>query len=288
MKTKLYTALAVALLGISATSCSDGGYWDEASFGKATYAFPKPVYTVTMLEGQELPEAFEVVMTRNNSGAEATVPVQATFSDAALSGDATVTFAAGSNTSVYKIKVGSTIAGGSTFKVNLKLADEYYSQVDTIHNKCLFTLNTALEWRDAGTASVYSEWAGNEAPVSVPVQIASNYVGQGKMYRLVSPYYHLEPDYAEEGYSLQFLLNDDNTPKGFSPTIQEMGEYDSSIGDLAVGLWSNGGQGTSFTLDGNTYTMLMQVCCNYGESGWYLAGMMEQLEFTWTPPTAGN
>lgn len=288
MKTKLYTALAVALLGISATSCSDGGYWDEASFGKATYAFPKPVYTVTVPEGQKVPASFEVVMTRNNSGAEATVPVVATFSNPLLSGASEVTFAAGSNTAVYTINVADNITGG-TSDVTIKIANDYYSQVDNIHNECVFTLNTPYKWESAGKAEVESDWAQNVGyPVEVPVQHATDYTGEGSLYRLQSLYYYLEPDYAEEGYGIQFVLNDDFTPNSVFPQFQLMGEENDSVGDLAFGWWSNGDNGSLFEQDGNTYLICGQVCARVGSETWSPVGYPEMIKFTWTPPTAGN
>ncbi|MDE7444052.1 MAG: hypothetical protein K2M65_07830, partial [Muribaculaceae bacterium] len=122
MKIKLYTALAIAAMAASMTSCGDA-YWEEGHPQGNTYAFPKPAYTVNIAEGAEVPTSFDVIMTRNNSGAEATITVDAVFSNPAISGPSTVTFAAGSNTGGYTISVDPNVPGGSTFTATLKLAD---------------------------------------------------------------------------------------------------------------------------------------------------------------------
>lgn len=281
MNIKSYAVMVLAAMAASMTSCNDE-YWDQDYPDGATYAFPKPVYTVNVAEGTEIPASYEIIMTRNNSGAEVSVPVEAKFSDPALSGAQSVTFAAGSNTAVYTINVDPAIPGGASFSVSLKLADDLYSKVDTLHNKCKFTLNTPYAWESAGKAAVMSAWAGNEAPVDVPVQRATNYAGTGVLYRLVSLYYYLEPDYADEGYGIQFLLDSDGAPMRYFPNIQEMGEGDNTNGDYALGCWADGAYGTSFTREGDTYTIVALLCTNKNTPSWYPTSSMEELSFTWT------
>ncbi|MDE7443393.1 MAG: hypothetical protein K2M65_04450, partial [Muribaculaceae bacterium] len=170
----------------------------------------------------------------------------------------------------------------------LKLADDLYSQLDTIHNKCQFKLVIPYMWENAGSAQVVSDWVGNmgdgetvaPSPIGVPVQRATNYVGNGQLYRLNSLYYYLEPDYAEEGYGIQFVLDTDGNPVKLNPAIQMMGESDPSYGDFALGCWGDGANNTFFTKDGDTYTIEAQVLCNDGTTSWYMTGMMEYIMFT--------
>lgn len=136
---KLYKSFLVvtALAGAMLTSCSDSGYWDEAtsadlgngktySFNNSTLQYEFPA--TEQLEGTDV----EIVITRGTTQGEVTLPITAVFSDdEALSGPESVTFADGSNTAAYPVHFNKELIPGKKLMVKLTI-DPKELGIDTI------------------------------------------------------------------------------------------------------------------------------------------------------------
>ena len=136
---KLYKSFLVvtALAGAMLTSCSDSGYWDEAtsadlgngktySFNNSTLQYEFPASE--SLVGQDV----EVLITRGTTEGEETIEVISLFSDdEAMSGPETVTFANGSNTAVYPIHFTKDINPGEKLQAMLVI-DPIQLGIDTV------------------------------------------------------------------------------------------------------------------------------------------------------------
>lgn len=279
-------------VALAMTSCGEGQYWDEASNPAEVYAFPKPTETLSVPADGVAPSTYEITVMRNTSGAAVTVPV--IFSEVnssgqevsvgLLSGADEVTFPAGSNKAVYTINIADGLSAGTTYYAKISLEDpevaDNQTQVDVNPNNKTFTfsISQAINWTAAGTAEAVSDWVGNTDPISIPVQYASNVVLSGgmKLYRLVSPYWVMEPDYAEEGYNLQFYVDADNNAASF-PSWQSMGEFQQGY-EFFIGCPAS--MGCSFTNDGDVYTLNGYIA--YGEGAPQAYYSPEVLVFQWS------
>ena len=139
MNMKLYKSFLVvtALAGAMLTSCSDSGYWDEAtsadlgngktySFNNSTLQYEFPA--TEQLEGTDV----EIVITRGTTQGEVTLPITAVFSDdEALSGPESVTFADGSNTAAYPVHFNKELIPGKKLMAKLTI-DPKELGIDTI------------------------------------------------------------------------------------------------------------------------------------------------------------
>lgn len=138
---KLYKSLlfATALVGGMLTSCSDSGYWNEASkadlglangttysFNNTTLAFE---YEATeLLEGTDV----EITVTRGTTEGTVTLPIAAAFSDdEALSGPESITFADGSNTAAYPVHFNKELMPGQKLQARLVISPEELG-IDTV------------------------------------------------------------------------------------------------------------------------------------------------------------
>lgn len=287
MKLNKITAYTAAFAALALASCTEGKYWDEASNPGEVYAFSKPAETVSVPASEEIPSSYEVVVSRNGSGAAVSVPVKFTAaqgSENVLSGASEVNFEAGSNSAVYTINIAPGAKAGVNYAASLQLAqpEDALLHVNANNLKFSFSLSQVLvlNWVDKGSALTYSDWAANSEPVQIPVQEATNWPVDGqRLMRLVSPYWYLEPDYADEGYNIQYYLDSEGNAAGMYAVYQEMGEeYEEGV-PFWFGCPAN--YGGYFTNEGNIYTMSGVV--GYGTSatsvspGWY-----ETIMFQWS------
>ena len=287
MKLNKITTYAAVLAAMSMVSCTEGKYWEEASNPGEVYAFAKPAETVSLLDSETIPSSYDVVVSRNNAGASVTIPVKFTASagsESVLSGPSEVTFESGSSSAVYTINIADGAKAGVNYGATLLLTqpEDALVHVNTSNLKYTFTLTKelVLNWQDNGVALTFSSWAGNESPVEIPVQEAVNWPVDGqRLMRLVSPYWYLEPAYAEEGYNVQYYLDADGNAAGMYATYQMMGEDYDGNSVLWFGCPAN--YGGYFANQDNIYTMNGVV--GYGTSaasvtpGWY-----ETLQFQWS------
>lgn len=227
----------LALAAVTLTSCSEGKYWNEATNIGEAVAFDKPNENVVIPDADEMPAFYDVTINRTVAGPEETYAVSFTDkSKGVLSGPAEVTFKAGEYTAIYRIAIDlSQVVKGVKYSAVLKLEQTQgvKIQVKPANLNMSFTIQheLILQWAAAGTASVYSTWANVEAAdaVEIPVDIATNYPdSKYTVYRLQSPYWYLEPEYAEKGYDIMFMLYAGSrmTPYGLYEDFQPIGEFD--------------------------------------------------------------
>lgn len=225
----------LALAAVALTSCSEGKYWNEASNIGEAVAFDKPNETVVIPDADEMPTFYDVPINRTVAGPEETFAV--TFTDKSkgiLSAPAEITFKAGEYTALYRISIDAAqIVKGVKYKavIGLEQPEDVKIQVKPENLKLNFTIEheLILQWASAGTATVYSKWADLDADsaVEIPVDIATNYPDpKYVVYRLVSPYWYMEPKYADEGYDILFMLYAGSrmTPYGLYEDFQPIGE----------------------------------------------------------------
>lgn len=126
---KLYKSLFIvaAIVGIVLTSCSEDGYWKEATpadrglINGTAFAFNSKTssytyYPADVTEGVNIP----VTITRGNTKGSFVLPVDAAFSDTSyLSGPDSVVFTEGSNSATYLIHIKKEIEIGKTVTANL-------------------------------------------------------------------------------------------------------------------------------------------------------------------------
>lgn len=271
------------LAAVALTSCSEGQYWDGPENAGEVYGFMKPAETISVPADGTMPSTITVSLSRNNAGPEATVAVKC--SSHTLTGPSTVTFPAGSASVDYVLTVPEGLKPGKTYTdtVSVELPKESLVHVNKNNLKCIINISQVLvlNWVDKGTAATLSGWAQNTEPISIPVQEATNYPEDNvRLMRLVSPYWHLEPEVAEEGANIQFLLDKDGNAVSMYSAWQYMGEYDSDNGYFYFGCPA--AYGGSFTNEGAIFVMngVVGTAPKLGSSvspGWY-----ETLQFSWS------
>ncbi|MDE5888367.1 MAG: hypothetical protein K2H46_12390 [Muribaculaceae bacterium] len=258
MKFNKFYILAAGV-ALALTSCGEGQYWNEASNPDVVYSFPKPAATISLLPEDQAPSTYTFLITRNNAGPAVTVPVDFSTSSDLLTGAEEITFAAGETSVEYTISIEDNILIGEKHIVTITLdtpdEDDNKTLVSIPDNnkKFTFTIGRDYTWLTMGTADVISSFAGNEEPEEVPFQQAKEYDEDGnKLLRLVSPYYAMDPDYSEDGVSIQFVVNADNDAVALYPAWQYTGESDSN-GYYFLG--TPDGYGDGFFNEGNIYTI---------------------------------
>lgn len=288
MKHNIFVAaLGSALLFLGA--CSEGQYWDEPSDFGSNPVFIKAAQTMTINVNDEIPSTVTVTLSRPEAGAALTIPVTVTPADNAsaqiFSGPEEITFEAGSYSVEYPITVvPENFTLGENYTVSLELAKPEEALVQRPAGNYKFTLKMMQDytWVDAGEAMCESAWVDNiEDPIPVPVQEAVEYAEAGqRLFRLVSPYYEMEPEAAEEGYNIQFIT----TTSGEAVTLPGWQE----IGEEYQGMWfylGIGYPGRSFFNEDTEYTIAGLMAYTDGREGEELhAYAYEIFIFDWTCP----
>lgn len=286
MKHNIFFAAAGAALLLTLGACSEGQYWEEPGNLGNVYAFPKPVQTLSYSKS-DVPTAISVMVNRTYAGAAVDVPVTfSTTDETAFSGPETVSFAAGATSAEYIITVAPENLNPGSNKVVIELDEPEGTLLQPNASNLSYTLNFTLDytWVSAGTAECVSAWVQNETPIKVAVEEAKEYSDEAgqRMFRLVSPYFVMEPEYAEEGYNIQFLTTAAGEAVTLNPTLQPIGEESD-------GLWfiigSYPGYGAFFS-NGDEYTIDSFVFYTEGRDGndLYILNFEEVLSFKWTCP----
>lgn len=257
---KLYKfAASLALLAAVLTSCSEGKYWDDVDVAVSYCSFPKSAVTVSIPATEAIPSTVDITVTRNSNQGEETFPVSFNSSSPLITGPASVTFPAGQSQTNYTISLAAGLKAGVNYTASLALTkpEGCVVTLPDANMACTFTLSKVLvlDWQPAGKALTQSlGWVDMDAPVEIPVQEAVNYPVDGqRLLRLESPYWYLEPDYAEQGANIQFLVDTDGNALGMYSAFQYIGEFDSEYGYFYFGCPK--GYGDGFYNQNDTYFM---------------------------------
>ena len=120
------------------------------------------------------------------------------------------------------------------------------------------SINIDYTWVGAGSCLMTSTWVGNSDPIRIKIQKAKEGTG---LYRLVSPYWVMEPDYCDEDIApsrhLQFVIDEEDGTAISVPTFIPLGEFNSSGAEYQWYFVTTGSLAgyCSFTNEGNTYTL---------------------------------
>ena len=246
-KSFLFSALAAT--AALATSCSDEGEWAAYPQDTAAYSFAQATNNYNLVPTDEIPDSIEVRVRRNNTGGEVTLPLIVEYSGSVLKADTLVTFAEGNNEATCFIHFLSEPVIGQTEEMTI--AFDTLTEVSVTGNASMtvsFLLN--YTWLPAGSCNFISGWEDTEGIVQI--QRANEY--EGNLYRLVSPYYVLAPDYCPNpGYHLQFYLDENYEPLGM-PRFQNIGE-ESSYGGYWTFYYNPSAEYCSFTREGTLFTI---------------------------------
>lgn len=277
---KLYKSLLLTTLAATAalvTACSDEGEWDAYSQKETAYSFAQAAGNYNFVPTDEIPDSFEVKIRRNNTQGEVTLPLIVEYDGNVLDVDTFVTFANGNNEATCFIRLNEPIIGQ---KEVMTIAFDTLTAVSLTGNASM-AVNFLLDytWLPAGSCNFISNWEGTEG--TVEIQQAAEY--DGNLYRLVSPYNVLAPDYCPNpGYHVQFYLDENYEPLGL-PTLQNIGEPASAGGYWT--LYYNPAQELgSFTREGTLFTISGAWACGVPLSLQYYATEM----FDWNNGYPGN
>lgn len=241
----------MAMLAVTSmfASCSEGQYWDEYTEEGATYSFNSVSSSLSYKPADTVPSEVTVTVIRKDAGAAETLPVTVEISGTALSAPAEVSFEAGKASAEYVISVGE-IATGTTHTAKISFDKELVSVSG--NSSYTLTMKKDYTWEAAGSCIMASDWAQTKAEVDI--EKAKEYTG-GHLYRLVSPYYVLEPNYCPKpGYHVQFYLDESYEPAGL-PRLQDIGEASSKGGNYHLFYFADGSYGCAFTREGDVFTI---------------------------------
>lgn len=285
----LNAALGSVLLLLGA--CSEGQYWEEPGDYGTTPVFPKPSQTMVFSVDDEIPTTMSVTVARATAGPAATVPVEIVANDASasvLSGPAEVTFEAGSSTAEYVISINpENMSLGTNYSIKLNLGQPENAPVKypAGNYSYTFTLMQDYKWVSAGTAKCLSLLVGNletEQTIDVQVQEAEGYDQEGqRLFRLVSPYYVMGLEKAQEGYNIRFITTDSGDALELGARWQEIGKKTEDNGNYYIG--TGYGDCGFFSEDGE-YLIYGVIAYDVpGEDGLYFDSY-EYFDFFWTCP----
>lgn len=281
MKLTNITASFAMLAAVALTSCSEGQYWDGPENAGEVYGFMKPAETISVPADGTMPSTITVSLSRNNAGPEATVAVKC--SSHTLTGPSTVTFPAGSASVDYVLTVPEGLGPGKTYTdtVSVELPENALVHVNKNNLKCIIKLSQAYKWVDKGTAATLSVWAQNTEPINIPVQQAVNYPGTDvKLMRLVSPYWYLEPEVAQQGSDIQFLVDKDDNAVSLASSWQYIGEYVNGYGYFYIG--APAAYGGNFSNEGSIFTLSGVMAYSEKQGGDLYLYDYETVQFVWS------
>lgn len=265
-------------------SCQAGQYWDEASNPSTVVAFEKNQVTLSYVPSDEIPTEYTVKVSRSKAGPAETYDVTFDTKSALLSGPETVSFAEGAMTADYVISIEEGLPIGSKQSATITLVQPEPAENETVveapanNTSFAFIIGLDYTWENVATAQMISTFAGNKAPVAVQVQQAKEYATGNKLMRFISPYFIMDPDYAAEGYNIQFVLDADNEPLGLSPTWQYTGEEED--GEYYF-LGMHDAYGSYFILEDGVYTLRGLIAATDSPNGGSLSpAYYETIKFT--------
>lgn len=266
MKLNKFLQFGLGLLTVASfASCDD--YEETADASPLSdgdgAAFNATSQSITILPTDD---AFVIELHRLKADGAATYGVEVLQIDT-LSNDelfctppASVSFAAGEKSTSISVPINKNCSLQQEYSLSLALqgvTENWYSSGSA---EASFAVTIDYTWLSAGSCTMTSGWAGASATVAIQKAKEAN-----GLYRLVSPYYVLEPEYCKEaGYHIQFYLDEDYNAVKLAPVYQNIGE-DSSYGGWWWLTWSASSAACSFTNTGNVYSIAGFWA--YGEAG---------------------
>ena len=251
------------------TACEDKIERDPSPFqegdGIQAYFYADTKTSLSFIPDQE--PVFKINIGRNNAKEATTLTYTIVDEDGVFELPSSITFAAGETLAEIEVDF-SALDLGLTAKLTLELNedDSYIYGLSAV----TIMVSRDYKWVSAGVVEMTSGWAGTTAEIKV-----QHAEGTG-IYRLISPYFVLEPDYADEGYHLMFELDEDyNAFKCYNRQL--IGETNSD--GLAIEFF-NAGFGDTFTNNKNIFTFnvtFFYVRADGTAGGW--AGISET--FIW-------
>lgn len=251
---KLYKSFmfsALAAVAALATSCSDEGYWDAYTPEGPEYSFAQATNSYSYLPTDEIPEAYEVTIYRSNSNGEVQLPLVVNYSGSVFSTGNVAVFADGSNEATCQISVSNPVIGQTeSITIAIDTTAQAYKVSPTGNISVTLSMSLDYTWVAAGSCNYMSNFEGNSAKLNI--QKAQEY--DGNLYRIVSPYYYLAPNYCPNpGYHVQFYLDENYEPLGL-PKFQNIGEAASAGGWWTL-YYSAAAEYCSFTREGTVFTI---------------------------------
>lgn len=285
MKTKKIFFLGIVILvGLFLAACTnnDGKQLlsDSPIQNEGIMAYIDPNTPSERIITPDKPQSFDITFYRQNDEGAASFNLNVTDSDGIFSVPA-VSFAAGKKTTTITVAFNMPIGTKSNLTLLIPDDDHYYygQQGLTIQ------VNRDYTWQNAGMVTYTSDWAGTTVD-SLLIEHAKE---RNDLYRILSPYYYLEPDRCpNQGYHIQFTLDDNyNAVSVITSNIGEVAKdwYGNHLGgDWWLWCDSNDtkyGALCTFTNDSNSYDI--EGWWAYGSSvdsltPYYLASE----QFVWT------
>ena len=290
MKTNKIIIASLMAVGMLFAACTEEAPLREVSpADKGTTYFAADNATAIEVEPNT---TFTVTVCREATAESATVELTYTESvEGAFTLDPKVTFAAGDSVATIVVALNSAVKAGEVATLTLTIpetAATYYAA----HSFPTLDVNVTAGylWLPAGTAmftsGICSAGFGQTMTAEVEVQYASDFVSAegDKLYRLISPYYHVSQGIlcTTPGWHISFLLDKDNAAKELKI---KQGMYQIFDTDLLSGImymyWDlvNYGSYNVFFNQGNIYCI--QTIMSDGEG---LYGPYQEY-WQWTPPT---
>ena len=290
MKTNKIIIASLMAVGMLFAACTEEAPLREVSpADKGTTYFAADNATAIEVEPNT---TFTVTVCREATAESATVELTYTESvEGAFTLDPKVTFAAGDSVATIVVALNSAVKAGEVATLTLTIpetAATYYAA----HSFPTLDVNVTAGylWLPAGTAmftsGLCSVGFGQTMTAEVEVQYASDFVSAegDKLYRLISPYYHVSQGIlcTTPGWHISFLLDKDNAAKELKI---KQGMYQIFDTDLLSGImymyWDlvNYGSYNVFFNQGNIYCI--QTLMSDGEG---LYGPFQEM-WQWTPPT---
>lgn len=255
---KLYKSFmfsALAAVAALATSCSDEGYWDAYVPESTEYSFAQASNSYKYLPTDEIPAAYEVKVYRSNTNGQTVLPLVVDYNGSVFSTGDSVVFADGSNEATCTIEVNNPVIGQTeSMTISIDTTAQVFKVSPTGNMALTLSMSLDYTWEAAGSCNYMSNFEQNSAKLDI--QKAKEY--DGNLYRIVSPYYYLAPNYCPNpGYHVQFYLDENYEPLGL-PKFQNIGEAAS-----AGGYWTlfydptnaNFGANCTFTREGTVFTI---------------------------------
>lgn len=182
------------LVASAATSCSDDGYWDDATGGLANgVSFRTTTASGTFKEGEVVPSVTATLMRGTSNGAQTVELSQTSKTPENFGVPASVTFADGETTADVVIELKNMVAGerGNTYQTVVKAANA------AVSGNSSFSISITVQgeslppdWQSIGEGTYREDcmttfFNVDNVTYKVPMEEDKNHPG---VYRLVNPY----------------------------------------------------------------------------------------------------
>ncbi|MDR0349224.1 MAG: hypothetical protein LBH90_07010 [Tannerella sp.] len=215
------------------------------------------------------------IVVRGNVNGRLELPITANCDQDIFTIPSSIVFEDGNGKAELSIPLEKTTLGES-YPISLSFDSVKSSPFG--HFKTTINVMRDYNWLPAGVAEMYSGWVGNEEGIDVNIEHADG--SNPARYRLISPYYVMEPDYCEKpGFHLVFELDADYNALRFLDG-QKIGEIYEDNGDDIYLFSANNGD--TFTNEGNEFTVTGTFYISLGAFG-----QIPEV-FIWTEGYPGN